>query len=126
MIFLFAAITWKHEAVLLLISLYGENKEKFTCSSYKQKDVWKIISTKMFEKGLNYDANQCNEKFRSLKHRYTFFLHSCYPTSSMAHILKYHFNYEISFNSIVCFRHRGVNHGKNPHFLARLLKKLGL
>jgi hypothetical protein len=28
--FLFAAITWKHEAVLLLISLYGENKEKFT------------------------------------------------------------------------------------------------
>ncbi|XP_060579047.1 uncharacterized protein LOC132736021 [Ruditapes philippinarum] len=24
----------------------------------------------MFEKGLNYDANQCNEKFRSLKHRH--------------------------------------------------------
>ncbi|XP_052771354.1 uncharacterized protein LOC128211016 [Mya arenaria] len=62
--------TWTHEAVLLLIDLFGKNKDKFASSCFKQKDIWQCISEKMKDSGHTVDGVQCNEKFRSLKYRH--------------------------------------------------------
>ncbi|WAR22680.1 hypothetical protein MAR_036349 [Mya arenaria] len=63
-------LTWTHEAVLLLIDLFGKNKDKFASSCFKQKDIWQCISQKMKDRGHAVDGVQCNEKFRSLKYRH--------------------------------------------------------
>ncbi|XP_060556226.1 uncharacterized protein LOC132716908 isoform X2 [Ruditapes philippinarum] len=63
-------ITWSHEAVLLLISLYSEHKELFNNNLYKQKDVWIKISKGMEEKGHHFQPHHCDSKWRALKHRH--------------------------------------------------------
>ncbi|KAH3809370.1 hypothetical protein DPMN_137733 [Dreissena polymorpha] len=63
-------INWKHEGVLLLISLYEAHKEKFASSAFSKKAVWNMIATKMKDQGYSVTGHQCSEKFKSLKNRY--------------------------------------------------------
>ncbi|KAH3835348.1 uncharacterized protein LOC127876041 [Dreissena polymorpha] len=63
-------INWKHEGVLLLISLYEAHKEKFASSAISKKAVWNMIATKMKDQGYSVTGHQCSEKFKSLKNRY--------------------------------------------------------
>lgn len=63
-------VNWRHEEVLLLISLYSEHQQMFSNSLFKAFEVWKRIAEGMREKGYSFTGLQCDKKFRSLKYRY--------------------------------------------------------
>ncbi|XP_060605782.1 LOW QUALITY PROTEIN: uncharacterized protein LOC132758243 [Ruditapes philippinarum] len=63
------AVNWRHEEVLLLISLYSEHQQMFNNSLFKAYEVWKKIAEGMREKGYSFTGLQCDKKFRSLKYR---------------------------------------------------------
>jgi len=70
-VFLFILIgtMWSQEAILLLLSLYHDNRENFANSAFKNKNIWRDISTQMREKGQLFTGECCDKKFRMMKHR---------------------------------------------------------
>lgn len=61
---------WNKNAILLLISLYKEFEDELD-NSRKKKNVWIKISLRMKEKGYVFTNDECDNKFRNLKARYT-------------------------------------------------------
>ncbi|XP_060589697.1 uncharacterized protein LOC132744920 isoform X2 [Ruditapes philippinarum] len=63
-------VNWRHEEVMLLISLYADHQDMFSSSAYKAFQVWRRIAEEMATKGYRFTGLQCDKKFRSLKYRY--------------------------------------------------------
>ncbi|XP_071787226.1 uncharacterized protein [Asterias amurensis] len=62
---------WPTSSVLALIDCFQSNKENFESSCIRKKTAWKMVAAMMVTKGcLDMTGSQCDEKWRSLKHRY--------------------------------------------------------
>lgn len=61
---------WNKSETLLLISLYKENEEMFTCGKMNQHVCWERIAKEMASKGCNISRKKCCTKFQSLKRTY--------------------------------------------------------
>jgi len=58
---------WTRSDTIRLISLYKEHKSLFKSTTIRNDKVWKLISDKI----KNYSAEQCKNKFKYLKSKYT-------------------------------------------------------
>ncbi|XP_051956041.1 uncharacterized protein LOC127625031 [Xyrauchen texanus] len=75
---------WTHNATLLLISLAKQMAEDFQSPVLKKVEVWKKVATQMQAKGYDFGAEECDIKFRQLKHRYKTIVDSKKKTGSGA------------------------------------------
>jgi hypothetical protein len=63
--------TWSRNATLSLINLYSQHESKFRSTTIKNDSVWRMIEIEMKKDNFNYTANQCKDKFKYFKIRYT-------------------------------------------------------
>ncbi len=59
---------------MLLIYLTKQMAEEFQSPVIKKVEVWKRIASEMSEKGYDFGAEACDNKFRQLKHRFVWVL----------------------------------------------------
>ncbi|PJE78140.1 hypothetical protein CI610_02925 [invertebrate metagenome] len=61
---------WCKGAVTSLIELYRKEEAKFNKPSTKKKMVWQIIARQVNERGFNFSASQCEQKWKNLTKAY--------------------------------------------------------
>jgi len=69
-IFIFYCTDWTHDATLLLISTYEENRYRFANPKLLKKDVWLDVSLAMSTNGYNYSGPDCAKKWSNMELRY--------------------------------------------------------
>jgi len=59
------------EATKCLINLVKDNSDEFKSKLIKQKSVWRKVEMDFLKRGFVYSANQCENRYKSLKRSYT-------------------------------------------------------
>ncbi|KYN02969.1 hypothetical protein ALC62_06196 [Cyphomyrmex costatus] len=61
---------WPHEAILLLLALYGEHECQIKNGKMSMKKFWNIITLELNKKGYSVTDLQCKSKMAGMKNTY--------------------------------------------------------
>lgn len=62
--------TWCEDQTLLFLDICSQNKERLTNIKYKKSEVYKDIAMLLQNKGHNFSADQCANRFKTVIAKY--------------------------------------------------------